>query len=451
MSLRVYSGFMPNAYYGGILLQCVYAVVPLLTLVYVQIFSVFHFSALGVANKVFGVIISALFISEVLISVAYRVRLSLIAIALTAYLILMSLYGYFLGNDITNIISDLILLLSPLTFYIYGARRRQQTAHVEKLAGGIIYGYFLMSVLFFVFIFAPANLLLSTEQARADFPMMMGLYFIFIFRGRPIIKILSFGGLIFTVFASGYKLALLLVVVDLVIVLFVWIFQRTDMVTKLVRIVTILVSGFIVAVLVPIAIADSLANPQLSQNTLIRKIKNFSNVVSLPINRLIIAYDAPFDVLDASTAERVYELKQTISANTQKSLTILFGQGLGGTVDLSGTEDPGVMQAYDDLSKVKVVHLGLTWVLLKGGLIGLLIYFAFLYKVAKYGIRLLSGQGVVRQSAGLALINYLVGVNIVFGYWIKAPLLGVILGLKMNERSKMPANTNHSRGVILWD
>lgn len=111
--------------------------------------------------------------------------------------------------------------------------------------------------------------------------------------------------------------------------------------------------------------------------TLLLNNANFSGLMSFSVSNLILNPILIFKFLDVSTGERLFELLQAVHKIDQDWFHLLFGFGLGAGIDLSATMDKSVLRAHSgDTDDVRVVHLAVTWFLLKGGLAGLFAYLA---------------------------------------------------------------------------
>ena len=124
-----------------------------------------------------------------------------------------------------------------------------------------------------------------------------------------------------------------------------------------------------------------------------------------------------FNFTDMSTGQRIYEASCVLKEFSESNFYInLFGNGLGATLDLSGTKDVAVAGSNSDLSKVRHIHIGLFAVLHRFGLLGVLLYLTFLFKSIK------SCRNVLKDSNNYALtLSALYVLIIIFDSFISFP------------------------------
>ena len=114
-----------------------------------------------------------------------------------------------------------------------------------------------------------------------------------------------------------------------------------------------------------------------------------------------------FKFSDMSTGHRIYEAQRVLEEFQNSNIySNLFGNGLGATIDLSDTNDVAVTNSNSDLTKVRHIHIGFFAVLHRFGLLGLIIYLSFIFKLVKCCRRVLSYSNnyVIVLSALYALI-----------------------------------------------
>lgn len=151
-------------------------------------------------------------------------------------------------------------------------------------------------------------------------------------------------------------------------------------------------------------------------------------------------FSDPFSYVDTSTAERVFELAGAVQLVSASGTTTLVGRGLGGALDLSGTRDRSVVMAHggsDALESIRVVHLGITYALLKGGVCGLLAYLGFVVVAFVRAVRCMRAARTLWDSAlVLCFIMYVSGSVFTFSNHFMAPALWVtwaVSGSLLNE------------------
>ena len=124
-----------------------------------------------------------------------------------------------------------------------------------------------------------------------------------------------------------------------------------------------------------------------------------------------------FNFTDMSTGQRIYEASCVLKQFSDSNLYInLFGNGFGATIDLSGTNDVAVAGSNSDLTKVRHIHIGIFAVLHRFGILGLLLYLTFIFKLIK------SCKNVLINSNNYApTLGALYVVVIIFDSFISFP------------------------------
>jgi hypothetical protein len=80
--------------------------------------------------------------------------------------------------------------------------------------------------------------------------------------------------------------------------------------------------------------------------------------------------DSSFDM---STAQRILEGDLVIQAISNSGfMSLVFGNGLGGSIDLSSSLDTGILKTHENLEQVRNIHLLFFYLLLKFGFLGVL-------------------------------------------------------------------------------
>jgi hypothetical protein len=97
-----------------------------------------------------------------------------------------------------------------------------------------------------------------------------------------------------------------------------------------------------------------------------------------------------FKFADQSTSHRLYEARIVLQNFSNNNIfTKLFGNGFGSTIDLSGAVDLTISSANSDVHNVRNIHMGIFAVLSRYGVLGVLIYGVFIYKMIIVCIRIL--------------------------------------------------------------
>ena len=95
-----------------------------------------------------------------------------------------------------------------------------------------------------------------------------------------------------------------------------------------------------------------------------------------------------YAVVDVSTAGRIYEVIITFNGFLESKIKMLFGEGLGAMVDLSGKNE--LAQLTFDFGETRAVQTLPAFIFLKSGILGCLIFLLVLYK--QFENRLLSNK-----------------------------------------------------------
>jgi hypothetical protein len=93
---------------------------------------------------------------------------------------------------------------------------------------------------------------------------------------------------------------------------------------------------------------------------------------------------------DASTGHRLFEAQRVLEEfENADFFKRLLGHGFGATIDLSNTPDVTVANANENLSAVRHIHIGIFAVMFRYGIVGLIIYVLFIFKMAISSFRVL--------------------------------------------------------------
>ena len=124
-----------------------------------------------------------------------------------------------------------------------------------------------------------------------------------------------------------------------------------------------------------------------------------------------------FEFKDMSTGHRIFEGQRVLEEfNNSNTYIKIFGKGFGATIDLSATNDVAVQKTNKDLKNIRHIHIGFFAVLYRYGLMGLLVYFLFIFKILK------SCNYVLKKSENYTIIlGALYIIIIVFDSFISFP------------------------------
>jgi len=212
--------------------------------------------------------------------------------------------------------------------------------------------------------------------------------------------------------------------------------------------VVLIVFGILVLSLIVLALLPFLLQTKASTKLMMLLTQtNLSQLFSLKVVSLVLNPTIIFHVMDVSSAERIFEFLEAIRKISTGWFHIIFGNGLGAGVDLSGSGDNGVLAAHSgDTEDVRVVHLALTWFLLKSGVVGLTSYIVLAFIGIWQAIASICSGMIYREHRWLWLTNIsfllvLFSIQVGISLSLKTPvfaisLMGVFLAWKLRKQAQ---------------
>jgi hypothetical protein len=165
----------------------------------------------------------------------------------------------------------------------------------------------------------------------------------------------------------------------------------------------------------------------------------FANSMSIDrVKAGLINPDSLFATMaDQSSAHRIFEYVKVQQAISNNIGTLIFGLGLGGSVDMSGSKDKSVLGTYGEtISNVRVFHLMLVYMLAKFGLLGIVFTIIGIFWLAKQLLWNIRHYNLIQLIAVCYLLSVSVGIFVTFSVWIKQPLVGVMIWI-LSKRSQL--------------
>lgn len=314
-----------------------------------------------------------------------------------------SIYGLALGNPLLSVISDFSLFILPYVFFRYWI-----SVGCLEIQLRVIYQSLMLVALFCVFVLMPAKvlgisfyfdyvLILSFAISGLLLKHHKRILFLIASFSVPISKTLLVGLVLGLVFA-----------------------YKTSLKYKFILVLSV---GLALWLLFNIGNRDVLE--------FVEVVMNFNVVVT---NFGFSSFYSPFEYFDVSTAHRIYEVVQIFEVNFSNFVVFLLGQGFGGGVDLSYSDDSSVAvsRSFSDLTSVRVIHLGLASIFLKFGLLGSVVV---LYMIVKWGRALYRARSDEFLGHNLLIMlrlsfaMYLIGCFFTFSNYFKQPGFGIVLAI----------------------
>jgi len=405
---------------------------PLITFVF-QVQGVFLFAAAKIANRIWAVVILIVIIMNIL-NVKNNIAIVkykgfLFGFGVVSIIFMGLIWGILLGNRIAYIIADFVLILFLPFLYSMFARSIYWKGRnkVERF----LRDYFRINVFFTLLITLP-------------------------------LFIVGYSVLVDLVFVSAIVLAILLstkkkkvFVINIIFLIILLIIGASK--TLLLQVLLCLLVGLrrnlrkamqyvLFFALISIVFLN-LFGEIVSNSWVYEKSRLFLQSINVLMEqkpRISDVLDSPFAYLDASTGQRVLELKKVIDKISHSAETMLLGYGLGADISLVETQDFSVALShggYDALKSVRVIHLGIAFILLKLGLVGLVLYITFNIWLALRAVKLIQNSfSYLDLGIGFALLMYILGAQFTFANYLKMPtfwILFVISGIFESHKNRM--------------
>lgn len=157
---------------------------------------------------------------------------------------------------------------------------------------------------------------------------------------------------------------------------------------------------------------------------------DFAEIVKIGFSNLDYLIKDPaivFTLTDPSTGQRFFELFTAISTIDKSISKKLIGLGIGGTLDQSETRDGSIASSHDDITKVRVMHLLLTFLLAKFGYIltvAILIFLIYFLTKAIKIFRKTESRNFFELIGAVGIFFYFVGGFFTVGLFLKDFMLG---------------------------
>lgn len=296
------------------------------------------------------------------------------------FIIIFFIYGISI-NPINSVLIDVLLLAMHGAFFYLGWNLYQEM-HNEKLIKSILIDGIIISTIIGIFFLSFSGEIVSPIiglLALSMFGMMrfgnkFSIYFWLIF-------------LIMNLLWSFGKQTLLISVISLLIIFFnpasiKNAFKTSKRIAnsslKLVIFSLLGASSYLLILSLNIEMAS------IRKTLLFFENLDLNTSFSLLLNYPELAYA----VVDVSTAGRIYEVIITFNGFLESKIKMLFGEGLGAMVDLSGKNE--LAQLTFDFGETRAVQTLPAFIFLKFGISGCLIFLLVLYK--QFENRLLSNK-----------------------------------------------------------
>lgn len=330
------------------------------------------------------------------------------------FLFLEIAWGWYQQNPLGDIATDAFLLISPLLFIWWGRLSRSSPIYLKRF----LTTYLHINLLAFTLLVLPLSVLRQYSWMRADNSLILGVGLVLLIARDTQSSFLNTVGVALTIAFTGHKLTFLQLLANAFAL-------RKKLFSLFKGKALVALLGFALIISAGFGYSAGRTKFLLLSNSIASSIEKGFDFRSVWLS--------PFDYLDLSTAGRVLELRQVVRAIGETPVTVLFGKGLGAGVDLRETLDMSVVNAHggvENLAQVRVIHLGFAYTLLKGGIVGLWLYFLILAHILYRGFKLAGNrQGDWWQiGAALSLINYAAATLFTFSFWLKVPAFWILWG-----------------------
>jgi len=334
-----------------------------------------------------------------------------------------AVYGVLCGNKFSYILADFTLLFSPILFYIL-SQKYLKKSNIKTLIKWLFHINLVLGLLAIIGIpigYEPI-LLLSGILLCFVFPALSKYFF-----EKSLSKyILAIIVSAFCLFGRGSNKTQLLQVTIIMAYLLIIRFYRKRVSLKFIRNFTIITALIVVS---------GIFGMHYKYRSY-RLLEHFFQTFS--VEKTISNWDNPdnlFNILGQSTGHRIFELikvEQTIRYNI---MTTFFGFGLGGSVDMSGSKDETVLSTYgESISNVRVFHLMPVYMLAKFGLMGIITMLIGIIWFAKYLFWNFKHFDLIKLFAVSYLLAVAFGAFITFSFWIKYPLVGIMIWILSKKK-----------------
>ena len=383
---------------------------PIITYLF-ELNGIYIFQAAMYSNRIWA--ISILVTS--LLSIMYIILNIRINIVLYSILILgLTVWGLIFNNSISNVVVDIVIVFIIPILFLYHSYYIYKNNNMYTF----LYIYKNMNIVFLSIISIP--LFISNYKVTPDITFLLSYLLVTIFLSDLKYKVLSFPAILFILLIGASKTVVFQLAFGILFI-------------ALVRNIRSILTA--AALLLALLLASLTPASHINTSRAAAKLQSAFVGIQEAYQEGVTLYSVisePFNYLDTSTAHRVYELNQVLKSIGGSYFTVLFGKGLGATVDISGTRDASVILAHkgrQNLGAVRVVHIGPAYVLLKAGVLGLCVYIYIIILSMHYAIKLLKpGNGLWEGAIGLSLMLFIIGTLFSFSIYVKSPSMWILYG-----------------------
>ncbi|MDF9799718.1 hypothetical protein OKW21_004981 [Catalinimonas alkaloidigena] len=330
-------------------------------------------------------------------------------------LLLYFIYGLIRGNPLIFVLSDFFLLCIPVTFYVL-AKQKNITFFVKQYL--ILFELLLIPIILCRFLFS--------YNFYFDYNVLL-VFFLFYIVDQKYYKAI----IIFLVLIYVYSVGKIFFIQLTIILVSFLIFNRKTFLVS----IAIFVIGILILNL-QIKLQDFKSTSE-GLNKVYLLINSFDYKSLHLVNRLSEIPSYAFYFLDPSTAQRVYEFFLIVQKSSLSFIQLFFGQGLGGYVSMNNTGDSSVVIAHQGNMEIKVFHLGISYVLCKFGLLGIITsILSCIYILSKAFINNVRAKTYANKFTILYLLVVLVGISFTFSNYVKLPLFAICINHVLNYKKR---------------
>jgi hypothetical protein len=359
-------------------------------------------------NRVYGGLVLLLFI----------LMIKKIPISFYAILGMCVIYSLLIENSITNIITEIVLFICPVSIYILLSTQKEiSSQYIYKFSE---YYYKINLIVFPIYV-------LSRFMGFAVFCDVFYLFAFQLFRIIVRKNVMEKVYLMFFTIAGISKSF----VITLFLLFFSYLFKSKTFIQGIafLFLFLIFISSFYMEL--------SSLNSSFKRGVELIEKTNFPELFSIPT--MLTLNKNPvyvFELTDMSSAHRLYEFFRVVQTINENFFTFVFGKGLGGGINLSNTLDGSVLGSHQEgVNDVRVVHLGLSYVLLKFGWLGLIIFIAgSIVMIRKILLNILQRKSDTLYVYSILFLILYVNAFFTFGSYAKLPMVGICIFVLMNYK-----------------
>ena len=359
-------------------------------------------------------------------------------------IMLWAIWGIAMKNSPLAIITDVAQLSIPLLF----ARIGWWVGCRDKLLTKLYYKYILLNIMYLTIIITPLTIIIRhLDHAALPDMLSVSAYLVAVIVSRRFGNILwAVPLLLIVLFIWSSKTGIILVAIAMIIT---WIAEPRVLPKARIIGMLILLVPTVILMLPSMRKTKTVMHMSATINAVIHTISN-ENVPLAAVLR------NPFEYLDASTAQRIFEGDRVYDTLSKGYTLYLLGKGAGGTVNLMDTKDSSVVNAHggrESLHSVRVIHLGLVYVALKGGILAMIAYILTIIAVIIGAILYLPSairsKQYITQIIILILLMGSINSLFTFGSVMRMPMLAISMGamLRKMHDSRKYYNTSDKKVI----